>query len=111
MKKKLKGTRVARSAYFACTDCKVRVWIGKAVPSDIVLYFNAFGKDLRNWQAPELNRVIWKMFADHAGHHLRVLLEWTPEYEAFIEEDNVLIGGDEPGQDISFEDYLKNWDG
>jgi hypothetical protein len=103
---------MARSAYFACMDCKVKLWVGVAIPRDTVEYFSHFGDEKRNWQDLELNRVVWKMLADHAGHHLRVILEWTPEYDAFVEEENVVeIGGDDPEYDISFEAYLKDWEG
>jgi hypothetical protein len=94
-------------------DCKVMFWLGKAVfnPNYTVNYFIGV-KEGRNWQEPDLNRVLWKMLADHAGHSLRVLVEWTPELNEFMEnERKVDIGGDEPGQDISIEEYLKDWDG
>lgn len=103
---------MARSAYFTCIDCKAKLWVGVAIPRDTVEYFSRFGDEKRNWQDPELNRAVWKMLADHAGHHLRVILEWTPEYDAFVEEENVVeIGGDDPESDISFEAYLKDWEG
>ncbi len=102
---------MARSAYFACMNCKVKLWIGVAIPRDPVRYFSRFGGKKRNWEDPELNRVVWKLFADHAGHELRVLLEWTREFDAFSEEEAVEIGGDDPEYDISFEHYLKGWEG
>ena len=104
---------MARSAYLACVDCKVMFWLGKAIfnPNETINYFLGV-KEGHNWQDPELNRVLWKMLADHASHPLRVLVEWTPEYDAFMEnEQKVDIGGDEPGQDISIEEYLKGWEG
>ena len=41
----------------------------------------------------ELNRVLWKMLADHAGHSLRVVVEGDPNYPLL--GDFVEIGGDE----------------
>jgi hypothetical protein len=105
---------MARSALFACMDCKVKFWLGKSVfhPNDTVDYFIGVGDEAHNWQDQASNRVLWKMLADHTGHTLRVLVEWTPEFNAFAEDDDVVwIGGDEPGRDISIEEYLKDWDG
>ncbi|GCE12276.1 hypothetical protein KTT_21350 [Tengunoibacter tsumagoiensis] len=37
------------------------------------------------------------MFAAHAGHHLQVLVEWTPEFQATAEdEETIQIGRDNP---------------
>jgi hypothetical protein len=103
---------MARSAHLACIDCKVEVWIGVGIPSYLVDHFNRFGDEKRNWQDAKLNQVVWKMFADHAGHHLCVLLEWTPEYDTFMDDASVVeIGGGKSGRDISFEEYLKGWEG
>jgi hypothetical protein len=48
------------------------------------------------------------MFADHAGHALRVVTDPSPDYASF--DDFVEIGGDEDG-DISIIAYLKDWAG
>ncbi|GER90063.1 hypothetical protein KDW_42250 [Dictyobacter vulcani] len=52
-------TKMARSADFVCIDCKVKLWIGVAIPRDTIKHFSFFGDEKRNWQDPELNRVIW----------------------------------------------------
>jgi hypothetical protein len=105
---------MARSAFFVCMDCKVKFWLGKAVfhPNDTVDYFFGVGHEAHNWQNQEANHVLWKMLADHAGHPLRVLVEWTPEFDALVEDEEVVwIGGDEIGHEISIEEYLTDWDG
>jgi hypothetical protein len=105
---------MSRYAHFACLECKVTLFLGKVVSrsDDTVNYFHRGESQLRNSQRPELNGTLWKMLADHAGHPLRVLLEWTPEYDAFMDDEAVVrLGGDEPGHDIPFEEYLKDWDG
>jgi hypothetical protein len=105
---------MGRAAHFVCLECKVTLHLGKAIrrSDDTVNYFHRGESQLPNSQRPELNRTLWKMLADHAGHSLRVLLEWTPEYNAFMEDEAVVwLGGDEPGHDIPFEDYLKDWNG
>jgi hypothetical protein len=102
---------MARSAHLACLDCKVTFWLGKAVfhPNNTVNYFFGIGDEVHNWQNQEANRVLWKMLADHAGHSLRVLVEWAPEFNVFMDDGAVVeIGGDEPGHDIPFEEYLKD---
>ena len=104
---------MSRYAVFACLDCKISLFLGKIVftPSDDINFFHRGVADARNWQRPELNRVLWKMLADHANHPLRVVTEGTQEYNTLMDEDLVWIGGDEPGHDISCEEYLKDWDG
>ena len=51
------------------------------------------------------------MLADHAGHHLRVVIdiEGTPYYTDDLFDNLTLIGGDAIG-DISFEEYLSDWE-
>ena len=102
---------MSRYADFACLDRKIYVFLGKAIfrLDRSVNYFH-IGKaeDLLNWQRPELNQIIWKMFADYAGLHLCVGVEGSDEYERFAEFG--MIGGDGI-KDISEEEYLKNWEG
>jgi hypothetical protein len=105
---------MSRYAHFACLECRVTLFLGKVVSrsDDTINFFRRTNLDTPNSQRSELNRALWKMLADHAGHPLRVLLEWTPEYDAFMDDEAVVwIGGDEPGHDIPFEEYLKDWNG
>ncbi|HZO73515.1 MAG TPA: hypothetical protein VFB60_15045 [Ktedonobacteraceae bacterium] len=104
---------MSRYADFACIDCKVGLWLGKAILRDDgrVNYFKIGAEeDPPNSQRPELNRVLWKMLADHANHNLRVFVEGEPGEELLEDPAFVEIGGDEIG-DLSFEDYLKDWHG
>lgn len=93
-----------------CLDCRLEFWLGKAVfriheGRKIVDYFHIGDpSDPPNWKREELNRVIWKMLADHIGHNLRVLFD----YELAEQEDGIpfrVIGGDSI-DDISIDDYL-----
>ena len=105
---------MSRYAHFACVECKKTLFLGKIVfhASGTINYFHLGASETPNSQCPELNRALWKMLVDHANHPLRVLIEGTPEYDAFMDDEQVVrIGGDEPGHDISFEEYLKDWDG
>ncbi len=102
---------MSRYANFACMDCKVSRFLGKAIfrKDESVNYFHIGGPEQPlNWQRPQLNQVIWKMFADHAGHHLRVLVSGDPDFDRLA--DFIEIGGT-ANRDISEEDYLKGWDG
>lgn len=96
----------------ACMDCKVALWPGKAVKRGGKVSFFHVGSAEQppNAARPELNRVLWKMLADHAEHNLRVALQGHEDDEYIIQEGFVGIGGDTP-HDISFEDYLKDWPG
>ena len=92
---------MSRYAWLTCYDCKIMVWLGKAgIADEHVKVIQPAGKDQEN---DALNRVIWKMFADHAGHTLRVVTDLDTEYQSLGEY--VEIGGDEYG-DIDVETYL-----
>lgn len=104
---------MGRYAYFMCSDCKVGIWLGKAVfhtsgeKRDKVKYYHIGQEDEPfNWERDGLNRVIWKMLADHAEHNLRVVVEYGPLYTDDVFDDFTKIGGDEIG-DISFAEYLR----
>jgi len=101
---------MSRYAYFVCADCHVKLWLGKAIfehdpeqPSCFQIRDPNDGEPL-NSENRILNKVLWKMLADHAGHALRVLVEGGPQYHTA--DDYAEIGGDEI-KDIPFEDYLK----
>lgn len=103
---------MSRYAQLACMDCKVLCFPGKAVyrQDERIDYFKIGpASEPANWQRPELNRVIWKMLADHAGHHLQVVVSGDAEFEQAA--DFAMIGGVTGTQEISFEDYLTDWDG
>ena len=103
---------MSRYAWFACTDCKVMLWLGKAVFHDSDERINFFhigpSEEPPNAARTVLNRVLWKMHADHARHTLRVVADQDPAYPSL--EEYVEIGGDEE-RDIDFEAYLKGWGG
>jgi hypothetical protein len=93
--------------YFCCTDCKVFLWLGKAInwqDDDVGPKSFAIGEGI-NWKSEELNRVLWKMLAEHTGHAIRIVLEH--EFEKLLNTaDYREIGGDSD-MDIRFEDYLR----
>ena len=97
-------------AYFCCTDCKVCLWLGKAINwGDDGTGPKTFSignpPDNVNWKSETLNRVLWKLLAEHCGHSIRVVLEH--DFTLLLETDNYQeIGGDSDA-DIRFEDYLR----
>ena len=109
--KERKTDSVVRPAFLACLDCHVLFPLGNAIfhPDGRVNYFHNGPVDAPlNWQNPELNQVLWKMLADHAGHHLKVLVSGDSE----LDQSTFLQIGDAAGQNaISREDYLKDWEG
>lgn len=99
-------------ADFVCIDCKVHLWLGKTIfrKDGSIAYFKIGGpEDLPNSQRPELNRSVWKMLADHAGHQLRVVVEDSPDAGLLDDGNFIRIGG--PGAAISFEKYVESWEG
>ncbi len=99
---------MSRYAWLACTDCKTMVWLGKAVINQQHIEYIHPGGTASEAEKHTLNRVIWKMFADHAGHTLRVITDQDAEYNFFGEYSE--IGGDEYG-DVDFDTYLAGWPG
>jgi hypothetical protein len=100
-----------RYADLVCIECKVKLWLGKAIfrEDGRIAYFKVGGpQDPPNSQRPELNRSVWKMFADHAGHQLRVVVEDSPDAGLLENGNFVRIGG--PRAAISFEKYLEGWE-
>lgn len=92
---------MGRYAWLTCSDCMVMVWLGKArIVGERVQAIRPVGTEQEN---DVLNRVIWKMFADHAGHILRVVTDLDAEYP-FL-GDYAEIGGDEYG-DVDVETCL-----
>ena len=103
---------MSRYADFACIDCKVKLWLGKTIfrEDGSVAYFHIGGsKQPLNSQRPELNGTIWKMLADHAGHHLRVVVEGNPDDDLL--DDDYFVKIDDIGDAIRFEEYLEGWEG
>lgn len=97
---------MSRYGWFACIDCQIMVWLGKAIfdqNHQVVNFHIGQSTDSPNWQRTTLNRVIWKMLADHAGHTLNVIIEGAPQWEMI--SDFRVIGGDEIG-DPSYQEYL-----
>jgi hypothetical protein len=102
---------VSRYAYLACEPCRVKLWLGKAVFGDDerLRYFHIGSDESEpNSHRLELNRALWKLLADHAGHPLRVVVEGDAAYAELGEYTTV--GGDTL-DDVPFDDYLRDWPG
>ena len=102
---------MSRSAKLACTDGHVSLFLGKPIrrEDESVNSFQMGGKGLLlNGQRPELNKINWTMLADHAEHHLRVLMTGDPDDDPLA--DFLEIEGDSVPY-IPAEDSLKDWSG
>jgi hypothetical protein len=97
--------------WFGCMDCKVILCLGKVLHHDYQpIYYHLITEEgTKNSQQGQLNRVIWKMLADHARHNLRVVIEGDPEHDEVL-DTSIEIGGEEIN-DMSFDEYLKDWPG
>lgn len=95
--------------YLSCHDCRQTLWLGKALHRDYrPSAFHIGGPDEPpHWARPQLNQVVWKFLADHAGHRIDVRLEHEMTDEMWGHQ---AIGGDSDG-DISVEVYLAGWPG
>ena len=61
--------------YFACMDCHMMLWLGKAVFKDDehIHYFHIGQReDVPNSQNLELNRVLWKMLAEYVSSEVLI---------------------------------------
>jgi hypothetical protein len=95
--------------YLNCHDCRQTLWLGKVLHRDYRPFAFHIGgpEEPPHWARPQLNQVLWKFLADHAGHRIDVRLEHEMTDEMFGYQD---IGGDTE-QDISFEGYIAEWPG
>jgi len=91
-------------ARFVYHDCKQMFWLGKVIHDNYQPIFFHIGSDLApHWQREELNQIVWKFLADHTGHRLQVLMEHDMTDEFYNYQ--------EIGDDISVQEYLKDWRG
>src|SRR5262245_48209723 len=99
---------MARYGYLICEDCKVYLWLGKAISNaDRVQYFHIGGSQrFTNIDRPIMNKVLWKMLADHTSHTLRVKVAY--EFAVEVGTGYSEIGGEGPG-DTPFDTYVSGW--
>ena len=94
--------------YLNCHDCRQTIWLGKSIGGGRPIAFHIGAEEEPpHWARPQLNQLLWKFLADHAGHRIDVRLEheMTEEMYGYLD-----IGGDgENG--ISVEAYLDGWPG
>jgi hypothetical protein len=99
-------------AYLTCTEARELIFLGKAVWTTTadgekrVSYFHRGPEEAPPSSRNELlSRAVWKFLAVNTGKELKVLLE-----DELPDGEYVCIGGDSR-EDISFEDYLRDWPG
>ncbi len=97
--------------YLACVDCRVSMWLGKAVTQpDTTIDYYLIGDQARNWQRPDVSRALWKILADHTAHQITVIASMGEQYQDWTagQDTNGLfttIGGDGIS-DVPFDTYL-----
>jgi hypothetical protein len=105
---------LSESGYLVCNDCRVYIWLGKAVKDEDsrVVYFKV-GAAEPNWQQPGLTRAVWKFLADHVGHHLESAREYSDRYDEMVVDDppdgSYVEIGDLSTNGPTFEKYLEGW--
>ena len=68
---------MSRYGFLVCDDCKDMLWLGKAVygEDNRIDHFNINSPEAKDSDNSVLNRAVWKMLAEHAGHTLRVAID------------------------------------
>jgi hypothetical protein len=100
--------------YLLCVDCRVYIWLGKAIKDDAgdIVYFKV-GAAEPNWQQPGLARSVWKFLAEHVGHRLEPVREFSKRYDQMVADDPPEGGyveiGDWSNTGPTFEEYLEGW--
>jgi hypothetical protein len=105
--------------YFACMDCKVILWLGKALfrnAEDVtdyrVFYFHMGEEhDPLDSEQRDLSAVLWKLLADHTDHRLCPLLDDSDEFNDLVADESAYEIGGDTFKDVSFADYLADWPG
>ncbi len=96
--------------WIACERCGVNLCLGKlskAENGQNFLYTQSKPVVLAT-EDTEVNRALWKFLANHFNHNITIVSDYSSHFEVVASYTE--IGGDEIG-DISFESYLKDWDG
>ena len=107
---------VSEYGYLLCVDCRVHIWLGKAIKNDDdqIVYF-AVGAKEPNWRQSGLTRSVWKFLADHVGHHLESVREFSERYNQMVEDDPpegpYVEIGDSSLTGPTFDEYLSGWPG
>lgn len=101
---------MSQNGYLVCTRCEVYLALGQYVrESDRPYFHSGVPGGPPNSAQRELTSAVWRFLAEHASHDIRVMLSGDPEFESL--GDIAEIGGDRPLKDITFEDYLRDWQG
>ena len=101
---------MAEYAWLVCWQCKVTLALGKAVAADeeserIVCYATAEGVGP---EQVDTTKALWRMMADHVGHPMEVVREYSRRFEDIGELDE---NGDDVYDDIDIEAYAEGYGG
>ena len=101
---------MSRYAWLACPRLQLKIWLGKIVSDETgaVHHFRVGNQPSpsNSKNDPSSTGPSGKFLAETAGEDLCVVTDLHPKDEVL--EDYLEIGGDSV-EDISFGDYLKNW--
>lgn len=87
------------------------MFLGKPVRSEnneVWYYHRGAGDALPNSEKLQLTKALWRFMAEHGPHSLVVQSSYDEDFDTITAYPE--IGGDTL-DDISFEDYLRNWPG
>jgi hypothetical protein len=102
---------VSDSAKLVCFDCRVALRLGNFwnVPDEGPRYlFNGEGRPCSS--SADLNRAVWRMFADHVYHELRLVAEQSAELGR-LDYDTFTIVGGVKDSDPTVAGYVAGWPG
>lgn len=103
---------VSIHSYFCCTDCKVSLWLGKAVftgidRTKVVRYHVGSAASPPNHEDKQLTMAIWKMLADHQGHGIHTYFDY--EFDVLPDRSDYREIGGDCENCIPFDAYLEGW--
>jgi hypothetical protein len=89
-------------AYLICVETKKLIWLGKPIrpksdPGRVIYYSQNASR--HNYEAPLLNKVLWKFLAEHAHQELRAVFSGE-----FVDDDYEHIST----HDVEAEEYVKD---
>jgi hypothetical protein len=99
------------SAHLVCLDCQTAIEVGYFwnVPDEGPrILFDDEGRP--SWSSADLTRAVWRMFAEHVYHDLRLLGERSAEWDRIDPRRRRTIGG-ELTSDPTVAEYLADWPG
>ncbi|MEV0732731.1 hypothetical protein [Polymorphospora sp. NPDC050346] len=100
---------MSEAAWLVCWECRVTLCLGKAVKEEhsdrITAYVTPAGVGSVD---PVRTRALWRMMADHVGHPLEVVREFSRRFDDVGELDE---NGDDVYADIDAREFARDYAG